>query len=418
MEGLRVIDNTLPQSAWDHFVHPRSPYADRVASECFREFVNVVINSRSLLVPVPQEIHGGKYDDHFIRLAQKLSRVLEGGASGMEQNLTDEVVETYLRSLQVNAQVWSGWIRFQCTPNIVKQFTRRVPDWSIQLKTAWDRINTSLGGQPLDSPDQRLRAVLGALAQDIFAPSVRPRRYCKQAADLNVDLREYMLAYGLNWFAGGRAYAPKVENGHCGFHQLRDAAAECATDSVSEETKRSTEIDWAEVLAAYLEKDRSLHNAKRFTDLIEKIRDVVQGDEKYARLLDQAREAEGEAASARSREVLESAAALEDEAVSHVLSLVKLPLAFRPTDESWRLRIRQTAIEALQALEGSKLLSLTFLIPWTAKLLRVGMNSDVNRLVDVRLRRRLGMPLWHIYVIPGRHDNTRTVDSLNPTRAS
>jgi hypothetical protein len=385
---IRALDNTLPQSAWHHFAAPNAALRDPRAEACFKEFINTVVNSPSLVVPIPAGIHGGIDDDPFIHLAQELSDVIDHSSQGWDASQDEVSVTTLIQSFLADPYGWAGWLGFQATPNIVGQFTTRVRTWQRDLALSWERLVDHLGTRPADA-SKELAGALSSLQSLLASDRIARDPYSGAAAALGATFQEYLLAYALNWFARGRVYARRIYPAAAGFHPLRDSAAVTARDQFELDRMEGNSVDWGSCLHSYVTDDPSLRaDPGRFITILKNLRAFTATDSRYCHLLERSRD--------------ERSPELAQNAIARALTTgARLALPMRDPSATKLLAVRHWLYSELDELKEVGILKKTRLVPLLVKTIRLGLDSPTAHRVDVGIRDYLGMPLWHVYVLPG-----------------
>jgi hypothetical protein len=128
----RVLDNTLPQAAFDHFLHAGRDSRDPAAKESFETFVDAYINTPKPRAVLPAKNAGGG-DGDFVDLwldAAVANQAVSWHAGSRPIEVGEpELLRAFAFDLGDNLRARHVFLLLQLSPGIARQYKSRVGDW-------------------------------------------------------------------------------------------------------------------------------------------------------------------------------------------------------------------------------------------------------------------------------------------------
>jgi hypothetical protein len=275
--SARVLDNSIPISAWGFYDNPHAPYLERYAEYAFRDFVDAYVNTpvRMYLLPnaLPVTPEHGAPDLHepLVRLWQDGATLLPAADPVLPQVTAEHLVWDFGFRLRYPS-LWVGWIACQFQPRIDEGFFFRVPDWQEKFDQVTGEIRRLLATKELRPFVRQLRQ---AISQQPFHHHFR-----EFMAIRHIDPITLATARAYDWFRRGYSYAGLTAGYATLFHPLRQAAARVATPVLNPCRRIQREFRFGAYLAAH--RKQVLRNGLPAEPLIQglrRLRTLVQSPE-------------------------------------------------------------------------------------------------------------------------------------------
>lgn len=279
VRDARILDNTLPLSAYDYFrslQDKNHAVLDPYARQCFAHFVDAFINTPAAVI-LP---HGSFVDaDPFTTLwHSEPADVSVLPPSSMPAEERDALVTSFLNSVARRPNHWLGLIRLRWDFVVVQEFKRRAPRWRDEFAESLAVLIPALAKERWKY--ERTMTTLAARVDELDAANAIDAEYSDEAERRGVRLHEYALADALSWFLRGASYRGHAQHRAIKVHPLRLPAVD--TSVTVHEVFDVGEVVWSRLLEDSLISGRLPgSDVELFVSLIEQLKRVTLTDQEF-----------------------------------------------------------------------------------------------------------------------------------------
>jgi len=377
IQDTRILDNTLPLAAFDYFEYlqkrkpqPVGPYA----RECFMEFVSAFVNTRQTAVVLP---HGKRVKaDPFTTLWHtQAEHASDARPSRLQPGHNEILTANFLESAVQQPGNWARLMRLRWDLYLIQSFKRRAPEWSQEFAQALDLLRPQLEREPTKYAS--LMSSMESELAPLSAMDHHDSEYSHEARKQKVSIHVYALADALSWFLRGASYRQHAQNRAAKLHPLRLSAIDSGALSLGTLSGRE-EAPWSQVLENTLRDGKLPSDEGLFTEFLYQLRELTlsaefqQGLEEYGK--------RPRAEQLYLKNLMLTAAS-------------KAGMALKLRDDSDRRAILEAFENAVNALPVGKMVT-----RFACQIFRV-FPSRYAHLVEVEVRRKLGLDLWRTFEI-------------------
>jgi hypothetical protein len=272
----RVLDNTLPQAAFDYVVHLDRSSRDPAAQESFETFIDAYLNTPKPRVVLPGSEAGGG-DGDFIDLWHQAAKGVSLNQGTKPIPLSDAAVfRAFSIDVGNNLRGWLGFLLFQLSPRIAKQYKSRVPDWRERVSAAWAQVkdlekagkrrDISRFREEFDEYDARQ----GQGIDDDYLSWVEAPEWGDS------PLVDFAIAYGYDWYRRGHSYSRFGSDIRVLLHARRRDMTADASDAVAGPGPSIAEVSWHGAIIEFLRKGGISKDPAAVSDVLRGMREGVQ----------------------------------------------------------------------------------------------------------------------------------------------